>query len=248
MLVTVGRWSVVLFAILVSCVMACGGPPVPPPNLADQSAPVGLDPEFEYTPEYRIRVGDRMRIEFLSDPEPATSASTVIVRPDGRISLRNVDDVLAAGLTPAELDSVLTVRFARLLVDPELSVIVEDFARERIFILGEVARPQEIPLRGPMSLTQALSAAGGLTIKANRNNIVVIRRKAQGGLDAFMVDAEPIMEGQPGAREISLLAQDVVIVPKSGIAKVGDFVSLYFENLNPLLLSIFWANEIVRRN
>jgi polysaccharide export outer membrane protein len=188
-----------------------------------------------------------MRIEFLSDPEPATSASTVVVRPDGRISLRNVDDVLAAGLTPAELDAVLTDRFGLLLVDPELSVIVEHFARERIYVLGEVARPREIELAGPMSLAQALASAGGLKKGADRNQIVVIRRQPAGELESFMIDAEPIMEGRADAREISLIAQDVVIVPKSGISKAGEFVSLYFESLTPVLLTMFWINEITRR-
>lgn len=235
-----------LLAVLAVAVVAgCGGgPPVRELYLEDMEGAPGVDPEFEYLPEYRIRVGDQMRIEFLSDPEPATSASEVIVRPDGRISLRGVDDVLAAGRTPAELDSVLTVRFAQLLVDPQLSIIVETFSREKIYVLGQVQRPREVAMVGPTSVLQAIASAGGFEVGANRNQVVVVRRLGGGRLGAFVVDTEPIMEAKAGAREVSLYAQDVVIVPKTRIAKVGDFVGQYFENLNPALLSAFWVSRI----
>ncbi len=236
-------WGAVLATVLAA---GCGGgPPRAQSDIAASGRALGIDPNFEYLPEYRIRVGDEMLIEFLSDPEPATSASAVVVRPDGRISVRNVDDVLAAGLTPAELDSVLTESFASLLVDPELSIVVRGFAREKVYVMGAVKTPREVDLKGPISLLQALSAAGGFVRGANRNDVVVVRRLPGGELNAFKVDAEPIMEGKPGAREVSLYAQDVVIVPQTNIAKVGDFVAQYFEAINPALLTAFWVDRIV---
>jgi polysaccharide export outer membrane protein len=207
-----------------------------------------FDPTFEYQEEYRIRVGDEIRVEFLSDIEPSTNASRVTVRPDGRISLRGVDDVLAAGLTPAELDSALTAGFARILVDPSLSVIIDRFSGERIYVIGEVKNPREVALAGPMTLLQAIASAGGFTQFANTNDVIVVRHLGSGRLAAFKVNTERIMEDPVGARELALRAQDVVIVPKTTVAKVGEFVQLYLRDIvNPALITVLTIDEIAER-
>jgi polysaccharide export outer membrane protein len=237
---------VLLLIDLVPLIAGCG-PKVRVEELSLEEAAERqpVDTYFEQRPEYRIQVGDRMRIEFLSDPEPSRNASEVTVRPDGRISLRGVDDVQAAGRTPAELDSTLTARFARLLVDPEISVILEDFARETIYVLGEVNRPREIQTVGPMGLLQAIASAGGYKLGANRNDVVIVRRLEGGRIGAFKVDTEPLMEANQDAQGVVLHAQDVVIVPKTNITKVGDFVTQYFEAINPALLTAFWVDRII---
>ncbi len=227
--------------------VACGGPnvrelrPGDPAPLSDRE----FDPAFEYEPKYLIRVGDELRVEFLSDNEPATNASRVVVRPDGRISLRGVDDVLAAGRTPAELDSVLTSGFGKLLVDPSLSVIVDTFSSERVYIVGEVRAPREIQLKGPLTLLQGLAAAGGFEVGANREEVVIIRREGKGRLTAFKVNTEAIMQNPEQSQELALRGQDIVIVPKSAVGKVGEFVTLYFRDVaNPALLTLLAIDEI----
>jgi len=236
-----------ILAVLLAAATACGGPnvrelrPGDPAPQADRE----FDPAFEYEPRYLIRVGDQIRIEFLSDPEPATNASQVIVRPDGRISLRGVDDVLAAGKTPAELDSALTTNFAKLLVDPSLSVIVDRFSSERVYVVGEVRNPREIQLAGPLSLIQGIAAAGGFMVGANREEVVVIRRQGKGRLAAFKVNTDNILNNPEQSQELALRGQDIVIVPKSAVGKVGEFVSLYFRDVaNPLLLTLLAVDEI----
>ena len=238
-----GRTLAVLFAAAV----ACGGPNVRELRPGDPalSAEREFDPAFEYEPRYLIRVGDDIRVEFLSDPEPATNASKVVVRPDGRISLRGVDDVLAAGRTPAELDSLLTSGFAKILVDPSLSVIVDTFSSERVYVVGEVVSPREIQLQGPLSLIQGLAAAGGFRVGANREEVVVIRRAGKGRLTAFKVNTEEIMNNPEQSQELALRGEDIVIVPKSAVGKVGEFVSLYFRDVaNPALLTLLAIDEL----
>ncbi len=236
-------------AVLGLVALACGGPNIRELKPGESAPPANrqFNPAFEYQAEYRIRVGDEIRIEFLSDPEPATNASRVVVRPDGRISLRGVDDVLAAGLTPAELDSSLTVHFGKLLVDPALSVIIDRFASERVYVLGEVRSPREIPLNGPISLLQAVATAGGFNEGANTKEIVVVRRLGSGQLAGFKVDVNRIMSDPVKSQELALRAQDVVIVPKTAVAKVGEFVSLYFRNVNPALITVLTLQEVVQQ-
>ncbi len=231
---------------------ACAGPthvrelrpgdPVPAPSRE-------FDPAFEYEPEYLVRVGDEIRIEFLSDAEPSNNASRVVVRPDGRISMRGVDDVLAAGRTPAGLDSVLTASFAKILVDPSLSVIVDRFSAEKIYMVGSVRTPREIQLAGPLSLLQGIAAAGGFLEGANRKEVVVIRRQDQGRLAAFKIDTDKILNNPEKSRELALRGQDIVYVPRSGVGQVGDFVTLYFRDVvNPLLLTLLSIDELHTRN
>jgi polysaccharide export outer membrane protein len=241
-----GLQGVLAFALVT---LACGGPTIK--ELQPGEAPPSdwvFDPTFEYEREYRVRVGDELRIEFLSDVEPATNASRVIVRPDGRISLRGVDDVLAAGLTPAELDAALTEGFSRILVDPSLSVIIDRFSSRRVFVVGAVRNPREIPLVGPITLLKGIAAAGGFVLGANRNDVIVVRQLGGGRMAAFKVDTERIMENPMESVELPLRGQDTVIVPKTRIAKVGEFVQLYFRDIvNPALITVLTIDELQDR-
>jgi len=203
-----------------------------------------FDPSFEYQTEYRIRVGDEIVIEFFSDPDPAEDASRVIVRPDGRISVRGVDDVLAAGRTPAELDSLLTAGFGKILVDPALSVIITRFAGERVFVLGEVTSPREIPLTGPLTALQAIAAAGGFTVKANRGEVVLVRPLGGGRVAAVKLDIGKMISDPAQGQDLALRGQDVLLIPRSAIGQVGDYVELYFRNINPAFITVLTLSEI----
>ncbi len=79
-------------------------------------------PGYEHAP-YIIKVGDILSVVFLYHKDLSTLE--IPVRSDGKISLPHVGDAQAAGLTPMELDSTLTERFAEILKEPSLSVIVK---------------------------------------------------------------------------------------------------------------------------
>ena len=241
-----GRRTFASALLVVLAFSACAGPAVRElePGEPVTTAEWEFDPSYEYQSEYRIRVGDEIVIEFFSDPDPAEDASRVIVRPDGRISVRGVDDVLAAGLTPAELDSVLTAGFGKILVDPALSVIITRFAGERVFVLGEVTSPREIPLNGPLTALQAIAAAGGFTIKAKRSDVVLVRPLGGGRVAAVKVDIAKMLTDPAQGSDLALRGQDVLLVPRSTIGQVGDYVELYFRNINPAFITVLTLSEI----
>ena len=109
-------------------------------------------------PEYHLNPGDVLDIKFFYNPE---LNETVMVRPDGHISLQLANEIMAAGLTPEELRKSLTERYGKEINKPELSIIVRSFSMQRVYIDGEVNRPGMLPLVGPVTIHQAIAAAGG---------------------------------------------------------------------------------------
>lgn len=89
------------------------------------------------TQEYRLSAGDKLDIKFFYNPE---LNETVVVRPDGRISLQLVDEVAVAGITPAQIDVLLTSKYSRELKRPDVTVIVKSFGVQQVYVGGEVGR------------------------------------------------------------------------------------------------------------
>ncbi len=127
---------------------------------------------FEKPPDYRIQPGDEMDIKFFFNPE---LSEAVIVRPDGKISLPLVDDVQAAGLTPSELDALLTQAYARELRKPMITVIVKTFTGQRVYVGGEVGKPGVFELTAGMTALRAVFAAEGFLDTAKPEAVIVIR-------------------------------------------------------------------------
>ncbi len=185
--------------------------------------------KFEKPPDYRIQPGDEMDIKFFFNPE---IDQTVIVRPDGQISLPLVDDVRAAGLAPSELDALLTQVYARELRKPMITVIVKTFTGQRVYVGGEVTKPGVVDLTTGMTALQAVIAAEGFLDTAKPEAVIVIRNG--GAADApipIRVELEQSIDGDTTAGDIPLQAYDVVYVPKSAIANVNLFVKQYIQGV-----------------
>ncbi len=109
--------------------------------------------------DYQIQLGDALDIKFFYHPELNES---VIVRPDGRISLQLVHEVQASGLTPEQLRNSLQNRYGSQISQPEIAVIVRSFTAQKVYVDGEVAKPGLVPLAGQMTVLQSIASAGGL--------------------------------------------------------------------------------------
>ena len=107
--------------------------------------------------EYVIGVGDELQVVFPYHTN--LTERDLIVRRDGRISLPYVGDQMAAGITPMDLDSLLTVRFSEILREPNLSVIVSTPALQKVYVLGYVRTPGKVEFDDELSMLQAVSEA-----------------------------------------------------------------------------------------
>jgi len=181
-------------------------------------------------------------IKFFFNPQIDQS---VIVRPDGKISLPVVDDVQAAGLTPSELDALLTQIYARELRKPMVTVIVKTFTGRQVYVGGGgVGKPGVVQLATHMTALQAVINAGGFLDTAKPEATLVIRQG--GAADApipIRLDLEESIDGETTMGDIQLYAGDVVFVPKSHIANANLFVKQY---ISQLLLFKGWGFDFNR--
>src|SRR5207253_11015067 len=109
-------------------------------------------------PEYRIGIDDVLDIAVWNVTE---LQKTMPVRPDGKISLPLVNDVVAAGLTPMELRDVLTKKIATYVKDCDVSVVVREIRSLKVSVIGQVRTPGRYDIKGPATVFDALALAGG---------------------------------------------------------------------------------------
>ncbi len=212
---------------------ACGAPKTvtnPSPEVAAFYPSLAENPRPSLKP-YVLQVGDELAIKFYTNPE---LNEEVKIRPDGMISLQLIDDVPAAGRTPAELDADLTKRYTGELADPQISVIVRTAALNRVYIDGQVAKPGPVVLSGDMTLYQALQEAGGLLDTAHRKQVILIRKGPDGKPVGRSVDIRPIQDGWNPSVDVPMQPLDIVYVPRSKIAEVDLFVKQYIRDALPI--------------
>lgn len=195
--------------------------------------------------EYILQIGDIIEVKLLYNPE---LNDRVTIRPDGKVSFQLVDEVKAAGLTPAELKKILVENYSRLFSQPEVAVIVREFAGQKVYIGGEVVAPKVVPLSGEMTALQAIMDAGGLKETAYTKNIVIISKGPQGAPMARKVNLSGAIRGESPQDDIVLKPFDIIFVPKSRIAKVNRFVEQYIRNLIPATLTAGFSYAIFRTN
>ena len=104
---------------------------------------------------YVMGPGDILDIIFPFNTE--FDQTQVPVRPDGRITVPLIGDVIAAGLTPAMLDSTITSRIQDLLIEPKVAVVLKEFANQVVYVLGEVEAPGGYKYDKGMTLLAALA-------------------------------------------------------------------------------------------
>jgi len=124
-------------------------------------------------PEYRIGGGDKLQINVYKESDLTQALQ---VRPDGRITLPLIGDLAAAGQTPMQLQRKLTESLREFVSNPVVTVMVVEVADRVVYVMGEVNTPGAVPLKGTMTVLQALAVAGGFKDFANKGGIKVLRK------------------------------------------------------------------------
>ena len=157
--------------------------------------------------EYRLGPGDKLRIEVFEQDQLSQSLQ---IRPDGKITLPFVGDVGAAGQTSLQLRDNLTASLKEYVVNPVVTVIVQEATSAQVCLIGEIRTPGCLVMNGPMTVLEALSRAGDVTEFAKRNNIRILRR-AGGKMERIDFDYRGALNGDEAP--IFLQPGDQVVVP-----------------------------------
>lgn len=160
---------------------------------------------------YRIGPGDVLAVRVWKEDD--ASVSEVTVRADGKLTVPYVREIDAAGLTPAELEQLLTKRLVAYIHNPDVTVLVKSVHSQRVFVTGAVKKEGPIVLTTPLTVLEALMEMGGLTDYAKKKKIYVLRTENAKQVRLPFNYTEVIKGVQP-AQNIRLLPGDVIVVPQ----------------------------------
>lgn len=205
-----------------------------------------------------LKPNDYFDLKFVYNPELNIG---VRIQSDGKVSLPLVGEVQAANLTPEQLRQELIAKYSHDIRKPDIAVLTgtnpnafpsdigakfiytqSNFinvalvksAGQFVFVGGEVGKPSPIPYDGHLTVLQAIAAAGGKTDKSDLSRVVILRRGPLDQAEWIRTDLVSPLEGKDLKNDVVLKAGDIVVVPMSGIAKVGLFVQQYLRDTIPL--------------
>ena len=180
--------------------------------------------------EYLVHYGDELDISFFYNED--YNLEGLKVRPDGKISLPYVGDVIAAGRSVTKIDSAITEAYAVIVRDPQITVMLKDFDEPVIYILGEVRDQGAYELVKGMTLLGALAQGRIHTERADKGSVIVIRRVAHDHIVGMQFNIKQLTEGGRFDLDIPLKSNDIVYVPTSSLKKAEDFITAMYNILN----------------
>lgn len=160
--------------------------------------------------------GDVLAIEVFEHPE---LTSTARVQEDGRIRLPLCNWIDAAGKTPGALAEELSAAYTRANIEKAfVTVQISSYGPRTVYVIGEVlegGRSLEITPPAKLTVTQAVSSAGGFTDDADLRRVLVRREGANEAMEEITVDVLAVISGTKSAEDLALEVGDTVIIPRS---------------------------------
>ena len=207
--------------ILLLLIAACGsiGPSETGANAANSATAAADTADGAPAPpganEYVIGAGDTLGISVYHAPE--LSVPGLPVRPDRRISMPLIPDIVAAGKTPTQLGKELEGRLKEYIKDPIVTVMVTGFIgpfNRQVRVVGEATEPAAIPYRDHMTVLDLMIAVKGLTKYAAGNSAIIVRGTGDKRQTIHVRLSDLIKYGDID-QNIELVPGDTLIIPQS---------------------------------
>ncbi len=166
------------------------------------------------SPEYLIGPGDTLQIFIWGNSD---LSATVPVRPDGRITVPLVEDLVASGRSSTQLARELEVHLAEYVKNPVVSVVVTGFVgrySEQVRVVGEASEPQMLPYRANMTLLDVMIEVGGLTEYAAGNRASIVRNMGS-EKKQFRVYLDDLIKDGEISKNVKIYPGDVLIIPEA---------------------------------
>jgi len=220
-----GRW-VAFMAGIFFLVVGCQGVQRTSKPLEASSEPIA---------GVRLGPGDSIEVKFFYNPE---LNDTHTVRPDGKITLQLVGDVMVRGKTPEELRDDLIKRYTPELRTPEITVIVRSLSDRRVYVGGEVNKPGMIAMAGQLTALEAIMEAGGFKMETAKVKSVVVIRHKDGKYVGSLLNFRETLAGKED-QPFFLNPRDIVYVPQTTIVKLDQWMEQYIYKVVPVSRGAF---------
>ncbi|HXG51603.1 MAG TPA: polysaccharide biosynthesis/export family protein [candidate division Zixibacteria bacterium] len=227
-----GTIAAVMLGAAVLLVSACGNPVAHVPEFPAANISASTVVPRLPTGQYRLIPLDQISIRFPFHPEREPKATSFPVQPDGNVVLDEIGPIRAAGLTPEELGKAIAERVSDRLRDPQVVVTVVQYAPRRVFVGGEVKQPGPVNIHDGMTPLQAIFDRGGFTPTAQMDSVILIRDAGSENPQIGKLDLTQAMDNAAPER-VTLLANDVIYVPMSGIGRADLWVKQHIKDLIP---------------
>lgn len=163
---------------------------------------------------YIVGPGDKMEIFVWGNEELTTNG---IVRPDGKLTTRLVEDMDASGKTSTQLARDIEIAYSEYVKHPVVSVIVNGFTgvpEQQVRVVGEATTPTSVPYTKHMTLLDLMIAVGGMTDYAAGNQSVLVRLE-NGGRNSYGLRLDDLLKDGDISANLNLMPGDIVIISES---------------------------------
>jgi polysaccharide export outer membrane protein len=145
--------------------------------------------------EFKLGPDDVVEVFVYKEQELST---TVVVRPDGKISLPLIGELSANGKTAVELQKEVAQRFTQFIAQPTVNVIVKEVNSAKVTVAGEVKTPGMYKIKDRATVVDAVALAGGFTEYAKRDKVTLIRIESNGQQHRFQINVDDQLKGRKG--------------------------------------------------
>lgn len=180
--------------------------------------------------EFILDVGDSMDIAVYRHDDLKKS---IKINSSGRIMYPLIGDVKAAGRGVFEIRDEIQQRLSRYVVNPQVTINITSIQSQKVIVLGEVNAPGVFTIDTNMSVTEAISKAGGMKDDAKLSNVVLIRRE-NGKAEISTLDLKKALSGDFSQDRI-IRNGDIVYMPSVLIADISWFFGHIAQILSPIV-------------
>lgn len=205
-----------LIAVILSSALFCyaqgkdGGNQTAAQGAANPVAAETAPPDAAKTSSdgYVIGASDMISVTVFKEP---TLSGSLLVRPDGMISMPLLGDVKASGKTPLKLADEIAAKLKKFIQDPNVTVVLNQGNSRIVYMMGELGKPGPLSMTPGMTLLQAIATSGGLSTYANTKKIYILRT-VDGKQQKIPVQYKQALKGD-ASLNLTLDPGDTIVVP-----------------------------------
>lgn len=159
--------------------------------------------------EYKVGPEDVLQVHVWADEQLSPQ---VVVRPDGKISLPLVGEIVCAGRSVEEIRLEVERKVKTYVPDAPVSIMIMQVNSPKVYIIGKVNSPGMYIMGHRMSLTQALALAQGFNPFAETDSVLLIRGSGTNQI-TYTYDYDDLARGRDLMQNVQLMPGDTIVVP-----------------------------------